>query len=114
MSKETHTWLEGDIVDVDWVVKTSKGLKPIMSTDAKLANVSADLDVAIDLRALALEILRQVFTEENTDVLIEWVKERVKLPIWLAWFPLGMVLDQIFPKVVLELLEKILTPDEVV
>jgi hypothetical protein len=112
MSKETHTWLSGDVVDVEWIVKTSEGLKP-MSTDAKLAALSSDLDVSIDLRQVALEIIRQVLTEENTDVLVAWVKDRVKLPIWLAWFPIGLVLDQILPDTILQLLERVLGGESV-
>ncbi len=62
-------------------------------------------------KLVALQIVEQVLTEENTDALIEIIVKRVKkvLPFWAKWLPIGTVLDKLFPDVLIDALRELLT-----
>lgn len=62
-------------------------------------------------RQSAWAVIEQVVNEERTDELIDKLVKRVKpkLPVWLRWLPIGMVLDAIFPEIVLGWLKDLLT-----
>jgi len=58
-----------------------------------------------NVREFILSVLREVVTEENTDVAIAFVVN--KLPFWLRPFA-GIVLDRLFPEKFLELVDYML------
>ena len=66
--------------------------------------------MAPELRAAALEGVRAVLTEANTDLLIERIVALIKpkLPVYLRWLPLGTILDRLFPDVLLRVFEEAL------
>lgn len=59
----------------------------------------------------AFDVIRQVLDEKTTDELIDKLVERIKpkLPPWLRWLPIKYALDAIFPEIVLDWLEDLLT-----
>ncbi len=61
-------------------------------------------------RQLAVDVLRQVLTEENTDRLKDLIVTRIKrvLPRWARWLPIGRVIDALLPGVLLSVLEEVL------
>lgn len=61
-------------------------------------------------RSAALEALREILTEENTDALIRIIEDKISLPFWLRWIPLGSILDRLLPEKLLEVFEDLLTP----
>jgi len=58
-----------------------------------------------NVREFILSVLREVVTEENTDVAIKFVVD--KLPFWLRPFA-GIVLDRLLPEKFLELVDYML------
>lgn len=56
----------------------------------------------------ALVAIREILTEENTDALIELIKDKLHLPLWLRWLPLGMILDKLLPGTLLRVFEEVL------
>lgn len=59
-------------------------------------------------REAGLTAIREILTEENTDALIEILMDRLKLPFWLSWLPIGKVLDKMLPETLLNLFEDLL------
>ena len=59
-------------------------------------------------RSSALEALREILTEENTDALIHIITDKISLPIWLRWIPLGSILDRLLPEKLLQVFEEVL------
>ena len=58
-----------------------------------------------NVREFILSVLREVVTEENTDVAIKFATD--KLPFWLRPFA-GMVLDRLLPEKFFELVDYML------
>jgi hypothetical protein len=71
------------------------------------ANVFSDLGP--EVRAAALEGIRAVLTENNTDALIEIIMGKLRLPLWLRWLPLRAVLDRLLPDALLRVFEEALS-----
>lgn len=59
-------------------------------------------------REAGLTAIREILTEENTDALIEILLDRISLPFWLSWLPIGKVLDKMLPETLLNLFEDLL------
>ena len=67
-------------------------------------------EIPLQARQATLSILSQYITEENSDRFIKILHRRVKakLPRWLRWLPIGIVLDRLFPEILLEFFEDLL------
>ena len=63
--------------------------------------------LAGDAKAAALEGIRSVLTEENTDKLIELLERELAkvLPWWARFLPIGVVLDRLLPDILLRVFE---------
>lgn len=59
-----------------------------------------------EVKAAALDAVRAAFTEERTDAFIE--KLTARLPWWTKFVPVGKVLDQLLPDVLIDFLEEVL------
>ena len=61
-------------------------------------------------RFIALETIRSVLTEKNTDQLRNVLRHRIKrkLPRWARFLPIGRIIDALLPEVLLEFFEDIL------
>jgi len=68
------------------------------------------MSINAQARATALEVLREVLTEENTDAFATMLNRRIKrkLPRWLRWLPIRRILDALLPDVLLRFFEDIL------
>lgn len=66
--------------------------------------------VISDAKGGALAGLRAVLTEENTDKIIAKLEEAIKarLPWYAKWIPLGVILDKMFPEILLKVFEDVL------
>lgn len=66
------------------------------------------INISPDLRAAALEGIRAVLTEENTDALIAKIEAAIKprLPWYAKFLPIGKVLDTLLPGVLLKVFEE--------
>lgn len=62
-----------------------------------------------DSRRAGLVAIREILTEENTDAMIKILVDRIDLPFWLAWLPVGSVLDKLLPEALLSVFEDLLT-----
>lgn len=73
------------------------------------ANIASTL--APELRAAALEGVRTVLTEANTDTLIKRLVTliKAKMPVYLRWLPLGTILDRLMPDALLKVFEEALS-----
>lgn len=74
----------------------------------KVTPLMQDLSIIPESRIVALDAIRTILTEENTDEIIDLVLAKVNLPLWLRWLPLGRVLDQLLPEAILGVFEDIL------
>ncbi len=63
-----------------------------------------------NVRQDTLEVIKLYITEENSDVFIDLLTDRVKqkLPWWLRWLPIERVLDALLPDIILEFFEDLL------
>jgi hypothetical protein len=64
-----------------------------------------------EMVAYILQVLREALSEERTDQFIDWLLERVKFPIWIAWAKpfIRKALDYMLPEQLLSAIEKLLS-----
>ena len=67
--------------------------------------------VSTEARGAALEVVRTVLTEENTDAIITKLTDAIKakLPWYAKFVPIGTVLDKLLPESLLRVFEDVLS-----
>lgn len=57
-----------------------------------------------------IDTLREEFTEERSDVVKKVIRRKIKkrLPSWLSWLPIGRILDELLPEVLIDSIEDVL------
>ncbi len=61
-----------------------------------------------EVKEAALDAVRAAFTEERTDAFIAKLTARLPWPWWTKFIPVGQVLDQLLPDVLIDFLEEVL------
>lgn len=79
-----------------------------VETSTRILRAQLLARLSAETRRAALEAVREILTEENTDAVIAIVVERLPLPFWLRWLPVRAVLDRLLPGTLLRVLEELL------